>query len=257
MFIATTQKSHMSFITNEGMTSSLLWDQLNWDPSADQLTKFTKLQGLLKHWNSLTNLTKLIDGGDYWINQVLDSLLPIIDSTQKNNNPASYADVGSGCGFPGLAVAIALPSSKITLIESNHKKAEILKIISDELDLKNRISIINQRAEIVGQNNSFRGKFDFAMARAVGSAPIVAEYLMPLINSEGRAILYRGKWSLNDENELKRALNQLNGKIKSIKKFDLPQNRGQRHLIELTPINKCPSKYPRSTGIPKKKPLGN
>ena len=48
-----------------------------WQPSSDQLQQFTRLQELLRDWNSRVNLTRLVEGEDYWISQIFDSLWPL------------------------------------------------------------------------------------------------------------------------------------------------------------------------------------
>ena len=68
--------------------------------------------------------------------------------------------------------------------------------------------------ELTGKNKDFRGQLDLAVARAVGSAPVLAEYLLPLLKSSGEAILYKGQWSKNEEEELIRSLSILNVNIK-------------------------------------------
>ena len=58
-------------------TAADLWSLLNWQPNEQQLILFRRLQTLLKTWNSRVNLTRLVDGDDFWINQVFDSLWPL------------------------------------------------------------------------------------------------------------------------------------------------------------------------------------
>jgi len=95
------------------------------------------------------------------------------------------------------------------------------------------------------------------MARAVADAPIAAEYLIPLLNPSGEALLFRGKWNSADETQLIKALVILKAKINKVQRLDLPCNRGIRHLIRLKAKAPCPKNYPRSIGIPTKKPLGS
>ena len=54
--------------------------------------------------------------------------------------------------------------------------------------------MITNRIEAGGHDPALRGRFDLAVARAVAAAPVVAEYLVPLLNSGGEALLYRGQW---------------------------------------------------------------
>ncbi len=197
-----------------------------------------------------------MDDKDYWFGQVFDSLWPLHEELNKPQKPLKCIDVGTGCGFPGLALAISLPDAMITLVDATRKKTQVLQKITTELGLNSRIQIINERIELIGQNVSYRGKFDLAMARAVAIAPVSAEYLIPLIKKDGEALLFRGQWSIIDENNLIEALKSLNAKIKRVQSLNLPSNRGERHMIRLESIANCPDQYPRSIGIPTKRPLG-
>ena len=247
----------MSINTPTGNPSTSLWNQLNWRPSTKQLDQFVQLQSLLKDWNNQVNLTRLTEGNDYWISQVFDSLWPFKNELQDPAQKFTCVDVGSGCGFPGLAVAIALPKTQITLVESVSRKTKILEKISKEIGLDSRTLIVNERVEITAHRPNFRRKFDIAIARAVANAPIVAEYLIPFLNSQGEALIYRGKWSQSNNKELTTAVETLNANIKEIIRIDLPDNRGERHVIRVKPQKVCAKIYPRSVGTPTKKPLGS
>ncbi len=233
------------------------WKSLGWNPSADQLEKFILLQKLLSSWNSELNLTRLTKGDDYWVGQIFDSLWPFKQELNNSTRSLNCIDVGTGCGFPGLAVAIALPKAKLTLVDSIGKKILALKRIAQDLELNSRIHFINQRIEVTGQSKIYRGIFDLAMARAVAEAPITAEYLIPLIKPDGQALIFRGQWSKSDEIRLMNALILLKAKIKDISNKELPGKRGKRHLIRIVPDGVCPVYYPRSIGLPVKKPLGS
>ncbi len=232
-----------------------IWKLLNWDPSKQQLEQLQHLQYLLRERNEQVNLTRLVEGNDFWVSQVLDSLWPFKNNLNKQNTALEIIDVGTGCGLPGLVLAIAIPNSSITLVDSIYKKTTAVKEIVEELKLISRVHIRTERIELTGQNLSFRNKYDFALARAVAQAPILAEYLIPLLNPNGKALLYKGKWSAREHHELIKALNPLKGQIEEIRKIQLPNNRGLRNIIFLSSTTKCPHQYPRSIGVPVKKPL--
>ena len=74
----------------------------------------------LRRWNERVNLTRLVEGDDYWINQVFDSLWPLqkeLQTAEQERRPS----MGTG-GAPGLAVAIALPGTHMTLLDSVGRK---------------------------------------------------------------------------------------------------------------------------------------
>ncbi len=235
---------------------SWLWKEMHWQPSSKQLNQFVALQAQLAHWNTQVNLTRLTKGEDFWISQIFDSLWPLQKELKNPEEPRNFIDIGTGCGFPGLAIAIAIPGAKITLVDAIKKKTNALAQITSSLELTSRISLRTERAELTGQHIDLRGMFDIAMARAVASAPVVAEYLIPLIKAEGEALLFKGKWNRSDEKKLIKALKPLQARIKQIDSIQLPASRGIRHLIRLEKELECPSLYPRAIGIPKKRPLG-
>ncbi len=241
---------------NKKSNHFIVWNQLKWEPTKKQLAQFLQLQELLREWNKKTNLTRLVDGDDFWIAQVCDSLLPLHEELQNPKRSQKYIDVGSGCGFPGIAIAIAMPNSNITLLDSSSKKTTFLKEVSKEIGLSSRITVVTERAEAAGKNPIYRGNFDYAIARAVAPATVVAEYLVPFLNSKGQALIFKGSWSESAQQKLKEALTALNAKIQQSQRFELPEERGIRNVIRIKPIAKCPNKYPRSVGKPKKQPLG-
>ena len=61
-----------------------------------------------------------------------------------------------------------------------------LRDISKEIGLSSHVTILTKRAESAGKDPIFRGNFDYAIARAVASANVVAEYLVPFINSKAQ-----------------------------------------------------------------------
>jgi 16S rRNA (guanine527-N7)-methyltransferase len=234
-----------------------VWEPLGWQPDATQVARLEQLREELCRWNSRLNLTRLVEGDDYWIAQVFDSLWPWLPLLQAADPPAPrLIDVGTGGGFPGLALAIALPQAHLTLVDSVARKLEAVESMAQALGLAERVSLRRERAERTGHDSACRGHFDGAMARAVASAPVVAEYLVPLLKPEGQAVLYRGQWSDADQADLERALVPLRARLASVERRELPGGRGVRHAVRLVPLAPCPKGYPRAVGLPAKVPLG-
>jgi 16S rRNA (guanine527-N7)-methyltransferase len=232
-----------------------LWADLGWTPDAGQLAQLQGLQSELRSWNQRLNLTRLVEGDDYWIAQVFDSLWPLAPWL-GGSEPLRCIDVGTGGGFPGLAAAIALPGAQLTLIDSVSRKLEAVAAMAAAVGVGDRVAVRCERAERSGHQRGQRGTYQLALARAVAAAPVVAEYLVPLLAPEGRALLYRGQWSLEDQGALERALVPLRASISRREQRELPAGRGTRTLIEVRPTGPCPKTYPRAVGIPAKQPLG-
>ena len=233
-----------------------LWNGLGWMPSPQQLEQFVALQQELLNWNKRVNLTRLLEGEDFWVSQIFDSLWPLQKELQTPEAPRRCIDVGTGGGFPGLAVAIALPGAQLTLVDSVGRKTAAVQAMANGVGLQPRVQVRTERIERTGRDRTCRGQYDLAMARAVAAAPVVAEYLVPLLKSEGEALLYRGRWDDSDQRSLERALIPLKARIHHQEGRELPAGKGMRQQLRLTPIAACPSAYPRAVGLPAKSPLG-
>ena len=221
----------------------------------EEIMIFNELRIKIQELNKKTNLTRLIEGEDYWISQVLDSILPFKTFQNINFDNKKFLDIGSGCGFPGLAYAITHPNSKIYLIDSLKKKTDALKILVKEINFKNNIHVINDRIENLARQSSMRNSFNIATTRAVSNPSTVSEYILPMLKEEGLGFLYCGKWTDEESKNLDKTLEILEGKFKEKKNILLPKNKGIRNIILIQPKNLCPEIYPRKVGKPEKNPL--
>ena len=70
--------------------------------------------------------------------------------------------------------------------------------------MKSRITVVTERAEVAGRDPFLRSNFDYAIARAVASANVVAEYLVPFLNSTGQALIFKAGWGQPDQQKLKK-----------------------------------------------------
>jgi 16S rRNA (guanine527-N7)-methyltransferase len=246
-------------VPSAALPAEHLWNALGWRPDGDAVERLLRLQKELRHWNERLNLTRLVEGDDYWIAQVYDSLWPLApaltDMGLERTAPLEMVDVGTGGGFPGLALAIALPAARLTLVDSVGRKVEAVRAMAASLGLRDRVTVRCERIERMGRDAAFRGRFDLAVARAVASAPVVAEYLVPLLKPSGRALLYRGRWCGEDRMELERAASLLRSEVEAVHRHELPAGRGLRHAVVLRPLGPCPSSYPRPVGVPAKVPI--
>ena len=231
------------------------WQALGWHPQPEQLRQLNQLQELLREWNGRVNLTRLVEGNDFWINQIFDSLWPLQHLLKTGGTPRHCIDVGTGGGFPGLAIAIALPGAEMTLLDSVGRKTAAVQAMAEGIGLAGRVRVRTERIEATGHDPGSRQRFDLAVARAVAAAPVVAEYLVPLLSRDGEALLYRGQWSDNDEQALNQALKPLQAEVIGVQQTHLPDDRGIRHVLTVKSCGPCPATYPRAIGIPAKFPL--
>ena len=75
----------MSQQSNFEKEGNYIWEHLNWDPSKQQLKQLEHLQCLLREWNKQVNLTRLVEGNDFWVSQILDSLWPFKNNLNNHN----------------------------------------------------------------------------------------------------------------------------------------------------------------------------
>ena len=221
----------------------------------EEIMIFQELRIKIKELNNKTNLTRLVEGDDYWISQVYDSLWTFKENSSKNFDNKKYIDIGAGCGFPGFAYAITHPNSEIYLVDSSKKKTDSLKEIIKSINFKNNIFVINDRIENLGRQSSFRNCFHIATTRAVSNPSTVSEYILPMLKSNGLGILYCGKWTNKDNKNLENAIKVLEGKIVEVKSNFLPKGKGIRNTIFIEPKSFCPDIYPRGIGKAEKYPL--
>jgi 16S rRNA (guanine527-N7)-methyltransferase len=244
-----------------------IWQEtLHWQPNAEQQAQFQKLYQLILEGNQKLNLTRITEPQEFWEKHLWDSLRgiaflwkkPTSDSyLQLQGNTADkvqYIDIGSGAGFPGLPVAISVPNSVVTLLDSTRKKITFLQKTVSVLELRN-VKTLTGRAEETGQQPEHRQKYDVALIRAVGTAAVCAEYSLPLLKQGGLAIIYRGNWTENETAKLQGAVKQLGGVIESIEEFTTPLSHSIRHCLYLRKVANTPAQFPRGVGIPTQKPL--
>ena len=104
------------------MTKEIIPNELLNLVTEEEIIMFKELQIRIQELNNKTNLTRLIEGDNYWVSQVYDSIWTFKENSSNNFDNKKFIDIGSGCGFPGLAYAITHPNSEIYLVDSSQKK---------------------------------------------------------------------------------------------------------------------------------------
>ena len=146
---------------------------------------------LLLAWTDAINLTAITDAELIARHHVADALaaIPIL----RAGPLATLLDLGSGGGFPGLPLAICLPSTRVTLVESVRKKAAFLDVAVRAIGLSNRVTVVPVRAETL-----VPGRWDVVTARAVGSLADLIEVGLPLLGIGGQLAVWK-RGDLTDE----------------------------------------------------------
>jgi 16S rRNA (guanine527-N7)-methyltransferase len=203
-------------------------------------------------WNEKFNLTAIREPEGIRTKHFLDSLSALLEL--KTPPPGKIVDVGTGAGFPGFPLKIIFPSMHLTLLESVGKKVDFCRHMVEILQLEN-VEVLNMRAEDLGQNPHYREKFDWAVARAVASMPILMEYLLPLVRVGGAVLAQKGENAHAEAQTAEKAILLLGGNLRRITKITLPGVVEERFLVVVDKKAATPSQYPRRAGLPSKKPL--
>lgn len=215
-----------------------LWQHLNWQPTTEQQQQFQLLYELILCGNRQLNLTRITEPVEFWEKHLWDSLrgiAPFLKDEAQINSSFKVIDIGTGAGFPGIPVAIALPHWTVTLLDSTRKKITFLNTLLVQLGIQNA-NTVTGRAEIITKQSSYQQSYDVALIRAVGSAAVCAEYTLPFLKLGGLAVLYRGNWTSAEVEALQSAVERLGGVIEATESFTTPLSQSIRHCLYLRKV---------------------
>jgi len=159
-----------------------------------------------------------------------------------------FADIGSGLGFPGLALAVAFPSSPVTLIESQRRHAAVAERLGRAAGLSN-VAVLPCRVEEV------RDSFDVVTARAVAPLAVLVEYAAPLLVDGGRLVAWKGARDPAEESggeEAGRAVGLSLDRVEAVEPFPAAHSRHLHFYVKTAPT---PTRFPRRPGMARKRPL--
>ena len=148
---------------------------------------------VLYKWNGKINLVSEKDAFRILEKHVFDSLqyLRWLGPSHKT------LDIGSGAGFPGVAVKMIHPDIDMTLLESQRKRCNFLREAVRELGLE-KISVLEGRAEHFSSQDIFQGQFDRVLLRGFGSLATCLAIGSPYLKSGGKMILMKGPGEIED-----------------------------------------------------------
>ena len=164
---------------------------------------------------------------------------------------AAGVDIGSGAGFPGLALAIARPAMAVTLVESEKRKADWLRRASADIP---NVRVVADRSEHLAASE--RETFPLATMRALGPLPVALELAAPLVAVGGCVVAWRGDeddpaagadaaWAARELGLAPRP---------PVASDAFPGSRRRLHVFDKTAPT--PRRYPRRAGRAAKRPLG-
>ena len=212
-------------------------------------------------YNEKTNLVARSDPETLVKDHLLDCLTLRPEVRKRIAGPAfrppSLVDIGSGAGFPGIVLALALPELTVTLLEATGKKCRFLERAVAELGLGGRVTVLNERAEVVGRDRHFRAQFGFASARAIAALDVILELAFPLITAGGFLLAQKSRAQLDRELEpAKRALEPLGGGAVTTLLPDASILGRAMAIIAVEKLGATPERFPRPMSQIKRQPLG-
>lgn len=183
--------------------------------------------------NKQTNLTRIDSFEQGKLLHIEDSLAGL---QEFNAAPeGSYADLGTGGGFPGIPLCI-MTGCSVLLVDSVKKKMEILSQVASELGLKDKVSTYAGRIEELAQERP--QTFSVLTARALTSLPSLIELASPLLVIGGRLICYKST-HVADELKAARAIEEKLGmQYLSERSLMLSDGVTQRSIIVFEKIGK-------------------
>ena len=161
------------------------------------------------------------------------------------------ADLGAGAGFPGLALAVALPDTEVALVESVGRKCAFIERAIQAAGIGNA-RVVCARAE---EWREGLGAIDLVTARALASLNVIAEYAAPLLRIGGALVAWKGARDAGEERDASAAAAELGLEQREIRRVEPFRGAEQHHLHVYSKVTETPSRFPRRAGIARKRPL--
>lgn len=217
-----------------------------------QISQFLVYYEMLTEWNQSVNLTAITKYQDVMKKHFIDSLSLVKVYDVKSRS--SVIDVGTGAGFPGLALKIAFPEMELTLLDSLNKRIHFLNAVIERLKLFG-IKTLHGRAEDYARQDTYREQFDLCVSRAVANLSTLSEYCLPFVKKDGLFISYKSEKIGEEWKAAEKAISLLGGRVKEQLEFMLPGSDIFRNLFVIEKISDTPKRFPRKAGMPSKEPL--
>lgn len=194
--------------------------------------------------------TAVRDAAEASQRHLADSLIGLeIDELRR---ACVMADLGSGVGFPGVALAVARPRARIRLVESQRRKCDFLERMLAAADVTNA-EVVCSRVEEWARGAEAH---DAVLARALAPQPVVLEYGAPLLRQGGVLVDWRGRRNGAEEQAALRASEELGLERLEIRHVEPFPGALDRHLHVFVKRSETPPRFPRRAGIARKRPLG-
>lgn len=207
------------------------------------------LRALLEHQAADEHASTTVRGVEEAMDRhVADSLVAL--ELPAVRDATHLADLGSGAGWPGLALAAALPGARVALVESATRRCEYLARAVEAAGLAN-VEVIHARAEEWRPEPQ-----DVVTARALASLPVLCEYAAPLLREGGTLVAWKGQLDEAEAADGAAAAAVLGLAVPESIRVDPYPGAGPATLVVARKIAPTPDRFPRRPGIARKRPLG-
>ena len=227
---------------------------LNTIPFPEELPEKLEIYlSLLKEWNNKMDLTAVTEDQETLDKHFIDSLTVLKTGLIPEN--ASLIDVGTGAGFPGLVLAIAVPGLNVTLLDAQQKRLSFLETVIRAAGIRNA-RLVHARAEDGARKAALREQFDIAVARALAPLNVLCEYMLPYVRKDGCALCWKGPALREEMDSGRKAAHILGGRIEMPVSCPVAGREWDHLILPIRKIRQTDRIYPRKAGTPKQKPLG-
>ena len=161
-------------------------------------------------------------------------------------------DIGTGAGFPGLALKIACPEMNLTLLDSLDKRIGFLKEVCSALGFETT-PCLHARAEEAAKDH--REKANIVTSRAVAGLNVLSELCLPFVKEGGLFLAMKGPDFEQELDEAKPAIRRLGGKVETCEVYTVPGTEIRHSVILIRKVGKTPAAYPRRWAQIKKAPI--
>lgn len=216
------------------------------DSLVDRLAPLTRMVA-----ESPLSLSSVTERGEAEKVHLRDSLSAL--AVDRVGSAEAVVDIGSGAGYPGIPLAMALPEAEFTLLDSVARKARFAGEAADALGLTN-VEAFGIRSEEFAAGEG-RERFDLALARAVAPLSVLAELASPLLREGGTLVAWKGEREPEEERRVEALVGRLAMEPRGVLSVVPFEGSRERHLYLLDKSGPTPTDLPRRPGMARKRPL--